>query len=172
MAMAQEYKPGQIVPQSGIYTITHDPAHADMSHEVTVIKGRRFPTCRHCKVTMFQLATRPDTPKPSLARCRRCAPRRASKPYSERDSYSMIQSLITKNDDVNEQATAPLMRGAILLVSGLQSPLSNGGNLALIAKAWSSPCVHACLTGRPDLPRRPCLGPRGDFGAKGARSPR
>ena len=44
--MAQAYKPGEIVPQSGIYTITHDPAHADMSHEVTVIKGRRFPTCR------------------------------------------------------------------------------------------------------------------------------
>jgi hypothetical protein len=33
--MAQEYKPGEIVPQSGIYTITHDPAHADMPHEVT-----------------------------------------------------------------------------------------------------------------------------------------
>jgi hypothetical protein len=43
--MAQEYRPGEIVPQSGIYTITHDPAHADMPHEVTVIKGRRFPTC-------------------------------------------------------------------------------------------------------------------------------
>jgi hypothetical protein len=39
--MAQEYRPGEIVPQSGIYTITHDPAHADMPHEVTVIKGRR-----------------------------------------------------------------------------------------------------------------------------------
>jgi len=37
--MAQEYRPGEIVPQSGIYTITHDPAHADMPHEVTVIKG-------------------------------------------------------------------------------------------------------------------------------------
>jgi len=47
--MAQEYKPGEIVPQSGIYTITHDPAHADMPHQVTVIKGRRFPTCRHCE---------------------------------------------------------------------------------------------------------------------------
>jgi hypothetical protein len=47
--MAQEFKPGEIVPQSGIYTITHDPAHADMPHEVTVIKGRRFATCRHCK---------------------------------------------------------------------------------------------------------------------------
>jgi hypothetical protein len=28
--MAQEYRPGEIVSQSGIYTITHDPAHADM----------------------------------------------------------------------------------------------------------------------------------------------
>jgi hypothetical protein len=43
--MAQEYKPGEIVPQSGVYTITHDPIHADMPQEVTVIKGRRFPTC-------------------------------------------------------------------------------------------------------------------------------
>jgi hypothetical protein len=24
--MAQEFRPGEIVPQSGIYTITHDPA--------------------------------------------------------------------------------------------------------------------------------------------------
>jgi hypothetical protein len=28
--MAQEYRPGDIVPQSGIYTITHDPVYADM----------------------------------------------------------------------------------------------------------------------------------------------
>ena len=47
--MDQEFKPGQIVPESGIYRITHDPQHADMPHEVTVIKGRHFPTCRHCK---------------------------------------------------------------------------------------------------------------------------
>jgi hypothetical protein len=54
--MAQEFRPGQIVPQSGIYTVTHDPAHADTPHEVTVIKGRRFPTCRHCKGIRFELA--------------------------------------------------------------------------------------------------------------------
>jgi hypothetical protein len=54
--MAQEFRPGQIVPQSGVYKITHDPLHADMPHEVTVIKGRRFPTCRHCKGTNFELA--------------------------------------------------------------------------------------------------------------------
>jgi hypothetical protein len=54
--MAQEFRPGQIVPQSGIYTVTHDPAHADTPHEVTVIKGRRFPTWRHCKGISFELA--------------------------------------------------------------------------------------------------------------------
>jgi hypothetical protein len=54
--MAQEFRPGEIVPQSGIYTITHDPVHADMPHEVTVIKGRRFPSCRHCKGISFELA--------------------------------------------------------------------------------------------------------------------
>jgi hypothetical protein len=31
------------------------PVHADMPHEVTVIKGRRFPTCRHCKGISFEL---------------------------------------------------------------------------------------------------------------------
>jgi hypothetical protein len=29
-------------------------AHADMPHEVTVIKSRRFPTCRHCKGIRFE----------------------------------------------------------------------------------------------------------------------
>jgi hypothetical protein len=53
--MAQEFHPGQIVPESGIYRITHDPQHADMPHEVTVVKGRRFPTCRHCKGISFEL---------------------------------------------------------------------------------------------------------------------
>jgi hypothetical protein len=33
--MAQEYKPGEIVPRSGIYTITHDPARMDMPHQGT-----------------------------------------------------------------------------------------------------------------------------------------
>jgi hypothetical protein len=54
--MAQQHRPGEIVPQSGIYTITHDPAHAAIPHEVTVIKGRRFPTCRHCTSIRFELA--------------------------------------------------------------------------------------------------------------------
>ena len=46
------FKPGQIVRDSGVY----DSVHPDMPHEVTVIKGRRFPTCRHCKGITFELA--------------------------------------------------------------------------------------------------------------------
>lgn len=53
--MAEHFKPGQLVPESGIYGITHDPVHADMPHEVTVIKGRHFPTFRHCKGITFDL---------------------------------------------------------------------------------------------------------------------
>jgi hypothetical protein len=29
-----EYKAREIFPQSGIYIITHEPAHADMPHQV------------------------------------------------------------------------------------------------------------------------------------------
>ena len=42
--------------KSGIYSISHDPVHADTPHEVTVIKGRRFPTCRHCQGITFELS--------------------------------------------------------------------------------------------------------------------
>lgn len=52
--MAQEFKPGEIVPQSGIYRITHDPSHT-AAHDVTVIEGRRFPPCRNCKGVRFEL---------------------------------------------------------------------------------------------------------------------
>jgi hypothetical protein len=46
--MAQEiYKPGDIVPASGIYRVTHDKEH-HQDHEVTVIRGRKFPPCNHC----------------------------------------------------------------------------------------------------------------------------
>jgi hypothetical protein len=45
--MATEYKPGQEVPSSGIYEVTHDDEHVD-EHEVTCVKGERFPPCNHC----------------------------------------------------------------------------------------------------------------------------
>jgi hypothetical protein len=72
--MAQEYKPGQIVPQSGVYRITHDPQHADMPHEVTVIKGRRFPTCRHWRGSASSWSTRQST----SMKFRTCTRRRLS----------------------------------------------------------------------------------------------
>ena len=53
--MEQQFRPGQIVPQSGVYRITHDAQHPDMEREVTVIQGRRFPTCRNCKGISFEL---------------------------------------------------------------------------------------------------------------------
>src|ERR1700738_1595673 len=40
--------------RSGIYTVTHDPGHA-REHEVTCIKGRKFPPCRNCKGARFEL---------------------------------------------------------------------------------------------------------------------
>jgi hypothetical protein len=46
--------PGEKVLHSGIYTVTHDPGHA-RAHEVTCIKGRKFPPCRNCKGTRFEL---------------------------------------------------------------------------------------------------------------------
>jgi len=43
-----EYKPGDIVPESGIYTVTHDRNHRQ-PHDVTCIKGKKLPPCSGCK---------------------------------------------------------------------------------------------------------------------------
>src|ERR1700687_965644 len=51
------YTPGEKVPHSGIYTVTHGLGHA-REHEVTCIKGRKFPPCRNCKGTRFELEKR------------------------------------------------------------------------------------------------------------------
>jgi hypothetical protein len=41
-----EYKPGDVVPHTGIYA-THHSAHRLM-HEATLEKGTRFPRCKRC----------------------------------------------------------------------------------------------------------------------------
>lgn len=48
------FRPGQEVPNSGIYLVTHDPAHED-PHEVTCVYGKRFPPCRDCRHPRFEL---------------------------------------------------------------------------------------------------------------------
>jgi hypothetical protein len=48
------YKPGDIVPESGIYKVTHDPKHA-AAHDVTCIEGRKFPPCKGCDHPRFVL---------------------------------------------------------------------------------------------------------------------
>jgi len=53
--MAHEFRPGQIAPETGIYRIAHHAQHVAQEREVTIIKGRRFPTCRHCPQVSFEL---------------------------------------------------------------------------------------------------------------------
>jgi len=45
--MSTEYKPGEAVPRSGIYTVTHDVQHKE-THEVTCVMGEHFPPCNKC----------------------------------------------------------------------------------------------------------------------------
>lgn len=50
----RKYRPGDLVPESGVYRVTHD-AHRLM-HEATLLAGDRFPLCRQCKVSVrFEL---------------------------------------------------------------------------------------------------------------------
>lgn len=49
------YKPGDVVPLSGIYKIYHD--HHRLMHEATLLKDTRFPRCRQCGLHVkFSLA--------------------------------------------------------------------------------------------------------------------
>lgn len=41
------FRPGQSVPVSGIYRVTHGDAHR-AAHELTLKKGEVFPPCRRC----------------------------------------------------------------------------------------------------------------------------
>ena len=53
---SQAYRPGQIVPVSGIYTTVHELHRAQ--HDVVAIRGEEFPTCRICKEQVrFYVAT-------------------------------------------------------------------------------------------------------------------
>jgi hypothetical protein len=43
----KKYRPGELVPESGIYRVTHE-SHRLM-HEATLLEGNRFPICRQCR---------------------------------------------------------------------------------------------------------------------------
>jgi hypothetical protein len=43
-----EYKPGDVVPKSGVYRFVHDPGHAE-PEDIAAVKGELFPTCQHCR---------------------------------------------------------------------------------------------------------------------------
>ena len=43
----KKYRPGDVVPESGIYRVTHD-SHRLM-HEATLLQDQRFPICRKCR---------------------------------------------------------------------------------------------------------------------------
>ena len=47
MSIGSVYKPGEVVPESGIYTVVHDRTHT-APHDVTCVRGHRFPPCRNC----------------------------------------------------------------------------------------------------------------------------
>ena len=49
----REFKPGDEVPDSGIYKVTHD-VHS-LPHEVTCVKGKIFPPCKSCRHPRFVL---------------------------------------------------------------------------------------------------------------------
>ena len=51
---SKNFKPGDIVPTSGMYRVEHD-AHRLM-HEATLVENSVFPQCRHCGTAVrFQL---------------------------------------------------------------------------------------------------------------------
>jgi hypothetical protein len=41
------FKPGDNVPETGVYSIVHH-GHHPKAHEVACVAGRRFPQCRKC----------------------------------------------------------------------------------------------------------------------------
>lgn len=42
----QVFQPGDLVPESGVYTVVHD--HHRQEHSATIFKGHHFPQCARC----------------------------------------------------------------------------------------------------------------------------
>lgn len=57
MVKSRQYKPGEVVPASGIYRVEHE-SHRLM-HEVTLLAESVFPRCRQCNgAVRFELVRR------------------------------------------------------------------------------------------------------------------
>jgi len=54
------YQPGDVVPESGVYTVVHDK-HRE-KHFATIFKGMRFPYCGQCKEKVRFSLSRPAAP--------------------------------------------------------------------------------------------------------------
>lgn len=51
----QVFQPGEVVPESGVYTVMH--AEHRQRHSATIFKGDRFPQCTRCgNAVRFMLA--------------------------------------------------------------------------------------------------------------------
>ncbi|MCI0348606.1 MAG: hypothetical protein L0Z53_04200 [Acidobacteriales bacterium] len=46
----QAFKPGESVPQSGLYLVQHAGHRAD--HEATLFQGEQFPACAQCDLAV------------------------------------------------------------------------------------------------------------------------
>jgi len=53
------FRPKDVCLRSGVYKVIHDPSHAG-EHEVTCLKGRKFPRCRTCGHPRFVLVKGAD----------------------------------------------------------------------------------------------------------------
>jgi len=52
--LKKKYRPGELVPQSGVYRVFHD-SHRLM-HEATLLAGDKFPICKQCSLDVrFEL---------------------------------------------------------------------------------------------------------------------
>lgn len=61
------YRTGLIIPQSGIYKVTH--SRHRLPHEVTLLAGEVFPRCSSCgDKVQFQLITAANEPERSKFR--------------------------------------------------------------------------------------------------------
>ncbi len=53
----QVFRPGEVVPESGVYTVVHD-GHRER-HPATIFQGGRFPQCARCGNAVRFVLSRP-----------------------------------------------------------------------------------------------------------------